>query len=403
MAGTGGGAPTVQRLDPEADWHLAPNYTPAHRVPTARRSAPAVTTPPRPDWTEPLDALGTILVPPEARLGSCRAEPAGPPVPMVPAVPPVPALPPRPAAAPLAAERLPRRRFPALGSGFGSGFGSGGEQERMLKLAAVRTPLNRCYRIAVIGLSSGIGTTSATLALGSTLAAERPDRVVAVDANPAGAAGALGRRTHGSTGATLADLHAAAASITDHRDIRRFTAQGAGGLEVLAHPDDDGLGPLDPVVYRQVIDLLSTQYPVVLSDCGAGLSPQALRGVLDVTDQVVVTADTSVDGAAGAGGVLDGLVANGYGELALRAVTVVRDLGGGGRRVGADRLVEHFGARCRGVVVLPFDDRLTAGAEFEPARLRSRTRRAWLDLAALVGQDMARAQQRGGAWCPPLG
>lgn len=41
-----------------------------------------------------------------------------------------------------------------------------------------------CYRIAVISLKGGVGKTTTTTALGSTLATERQDKILAIDANP---------------------------------------------------------------------------------------------------------------------------------------------------------------------------------------------------------------------------
>src|SRR5690606_35551062 len=61
---------------------------------------------------------------------------------------------------------------PATG---GSRFKLGGkkeEAERQRKLELIRTPVLSCYRIAVISLKGGVGKTTTTTALGSTLASE---------------------------------------------------------------------------------------------------------------------------------------------------------------------------------------------------------------------------------------
>jgi hypothetical protein len=52
--------------------------------------------------------------------------------------------------------------------------------------------------------------------------------------------------------------------------------------------------------------------------------------------------------------------------------------------VDVDRLEEHFGARCRAVVRVPFDRHLDTGAEVELERLSTASRRAYLSLAAEV-------------------
>jgi len=51
-------------------------------------------------------------------------------------------------------------------------------------VARIRTPLHDCHRIAVMSLKGGVGKTTTTVAVGSTLASLRGDRVVAIDANP---------------------------------------------------------------------------------------------------------------------------------------------------------------------------------------------------------------------------
>ncbi|MFE6050585.1 MinD/ParA family protein [Kitasatospora sp. NPDC056446] len=462
----------VQRLARDADRDLAPVYGPVPPRPEAESPWPGPESP----WRRPLDAMGTVLVPPEAR--PTPVAPA-PPAPQAPAPAPAPAQAPAPAPAPVAlpqapaaapapppapvalppqapaaavlpqapapvalppqapalspallvgvpaalpllpvqpAEPLPpaqpvqpvplgqpaqpalpahaaagsaaRRGMRGLGSGLGSGLGLGrGERERERLEAVIRTPLHRSYRIAVIGLKGGVGKTSATLALGSVLAETRSDKVIAVDANPD--TGTLSRRVRRETSATVQDLLAAAPSITGYMDIRRFTSLTPEGLEVLANDPDPAVATsFGGEEYRQLVDLLARQYPIVLSDCGTGLLHGSMAAVLDLADQLVIAATTSIDGASGAGATLEWLYANGYGALAQRSVTLISGVRSTGRVVKAENLVAHFESLCRAAVVLPFDEHLALGGTFEPTRLRQRTRRAYLELAALVAEGM---------------
>ncbi|HSA51689.1 MAG TPA: AAA family ATPase, partial [Yinghuangia sp.] len=82
--------------------------------------------------------------------------------------------------------------------------GRAAAQQRAERLDRIRTPVLSGYRIAVISLKGGVGKTTTTTALGATLASERQDRVIAIDANPD--AGTLGRRVRRETGATIRDL-----------------------------------------------------------------------------------------------------------------------------------------------------------------------------------------------------
>ncbi|MFJ4191057.1 MinD/ParA family protein [Kitasatospora sp. NPDC089509] len=368
----------VRRLGPGPERDLSPDYA---LLPPARPAGP--------DWQRPLDALGTVLIPPQAR--PAPAVPAPAPLP-VPAPVPVPAAPaPAPAAVPYTAPAplapAPTQAPTPAPARLGRLLGRGEQRERERLTALIRTPLHRSFRIAVIGLKGGVGKTSATLGLGSVLAETRADKVVAVDANPD--TGTLSRRIRREGAATVQGLLAAAPSITGYMDIRRFTSLTPSGLEVLANDADPTVADaFDGEDYRRLVELLSRQYPIVLADCGTGLLHGSMRAVLDLADQLVITATTSIDGAAGADTTLDWLCANGYQDLARRSVTAISGVRAKGRTVGADDLLDHFGRRCRGAVVLPFDEHLALGGVFEPARLHPRTRRAHLTLAALVAEGI---------------
>jgi MinD-like ATPase involved in chromosome partitioning or flagellar assembly len=62
-------------------------------------------------------------------------------------------------------------------------------------------------------------------------------------------------------------------------------------------------------------------------------------------------------------------------------INSVRRSSGG---VDLDRLAEHFAARCRAVVRIPYDPHLEEGAEIDLGRLSHHTRMALLGLAAAV-------------------
>src|SRR5690606_36452753 len=253
---------------------------------------------------------------------------------------------------------------PAAG---GSRFKLGGkkeEAERQRKLELIRTPVLSCYRIAVISLKGGVGKTTTTTALGSTLASERQDKILAIDANPE--AGTLGRRVRRETGATIRDLVQAIPYLNSYMDIRRFTSQASSGLEIIANDVDPAVSTtFNDEDYRRAIDVLGRQYPVILTDSGTGLLYSAMRGVLDLADQLIIISTPSVDGASSASTTLDWLSAHGYAELVSRSLTVISGVRETGKMIKVDDIVSHFRTRCRGVVVVPFDEHLAAGAEVD--------------------------------------
>ncbi|NED82293.1 MinD/ParA family protein, partial [Streptomyces sp. SID11233] len=307
------------------------------------------------------------------------------------------------AAVELSSDRLVRgkqktksSRGPSAASRFKIG-GKKEEIERQRKLELIRTPVLSCYRIAVISLKGGVGKTTTTTALGSTLATERQDKILAIDANPD--AGTLGRRVRRETGATIRDLVHAIPHLHSYMDIRRFTSQASSGLEIIANDVDPAVSTtFNDEDYRRAIEVLGKQYPIILTDSGTGLLYSAMRGVLDLADQLIIISTPSVDGASSASTTLDWLSAHGYADLVQRSLTVISGVRETGKMIKVDDIVQHFETRCRGVVVVPFDEHLSAGAEVDLDMMRPKTREAYFNLSALVAEDFARAQQQQGLW-----
>jgi MinD-like ATPase involved in chromosome partitioning or flagellar assembly len=260
------------------------------------------------------------------------------------------------------------------------------ELERIERVNRVRTPLLGCHKIAVISLKGGVGKTTTTTSLGATLAWNRGDRVIAIDANPD--AGTLGRRVRRETNATVRDLLHALPSIQSYVDIRRFTSQAPSRLEILANDVDPAVSTtFNDTDYLRVIDQLQRQYSIILTDSGTGLLYSAMRGVLEIADSLIVVSTPSVDGGNSASTTLDWLCAHGYADLVRRAVTVVSGVRPASKDFDIKQLVAHFATRCRGVVSIPFDPHLATGAEIDLEQLRPTTRDAYLELAAMIAEQ----------------
>ncbi|MFJ6051422.1 SCO5717 family growth-regulating ATPase [Streptomyces sp. NPDC092307] len=311
------------------------------------------------------------------------------------------------AAVELSSDRLLRNKQKPKNNnnGVGGRFRFGGkaaEADRRRKLELIRTPVMSCYRIAVISLKGGVGKTTTTTALGATLATERQDKILAIDANPD--AGTLGRRVRRETGATIRDLVQAIPYLNSYMDIRRFTSQAPSGLEIIANDVDPAVSTtFNDEDYRRVIETLGRQYPIILTDSGTGLLYSAMRGVLDLADQLIIISTPSVDGASSASTTLDWLSAHGYADLVSRSLTVISGVRETSKMIKIEDIVQHFETRCRGVVVVPFDEHLAAGAEVDLDMMRPKTREAYFNLSALVAEDFLRAQQQApqGHWGAP--
>jgi MinD-like ATPase involved in chromosome partitioning or flagellar assembly len=254
----------------------------------------------------------------------------------------------------------------------------------------VRTPVaGGHHRVAVMSLKGGVGKTTTTVGLGATLASLRGDRVVAVDANPD--RGTLSDKVRLETSATVRDLLNERAQVSRYADVRAFTSQATSRLEVLASDRDPGVSvAFDADDYRQVCRLLEHYYSICLTDCGTGLLHSAMSGVLELSDHIILVSSPSVDGARSASATLDWLDAHNYGDLVRDGVVVLSAIRPRSKStVDLDRLEQHFAARCRAVVRVPYDPHLEEGAEVELEQLSSETTEAYLNLAAIVGDGFA--------------
>jgi MinD-like ATPase involved in chromosome partitioning or flagellar assembly len=276
---------------------------------------------------------------------------------------------------------------------------SAGMQRRRELVWRARTPVaGGHHRVAVMSLKGGVGKTTTTVGLGATLGTLRGDRVIAVDANPD--RGTLSDKVRLETSATVRDLLNERQQVHRYADVRAFTSQAPSRLEVLASDRDPGVSvAFSDADYRDVARVLEHYYSICITDCGTGLLHSAMGGVLALADQIVLVSSPSVDGARSASATLDWLDAHDYSDLVRNAVVVLSTVRPRSKStVDLDRLEQHFAARCRDVVRVPYDPHLEEGAEVELEQLSAATTEAYLRLAATVGDGFAwprRAVNRG--------
>jgi MinD-like ATPase involved in chromosome partitioning or flagellar assembly len=280
------------------------------------------------------------------------------------------------------------RRFvhKATGGAYNPGL-SQAEIEHRALVARVTTPVRGSNRIAVVSLKGGIGKTTTTSCLGLTLAHHRGDRVVAVDANPD--AGTLAERLTNVTDVTVRDLLANVDSIRSFTDVSAYTSL-AGRLQVLASDQDPALSEaFSEAEYKTVADILARYFNIILTDSGTGLLHSAMSGTLAIADSLVVVGAPSVDGASRASKTLDWLIAHGHEELVARSVAVISSVRPDTGDVDMQVLREHFAARCRAVIEIPYDAHLVTGGLIDLERIAPATRQAYLELSAAVSDGFA--------------
>ncbi|RUP02488.1 MAG: MinD/ParA family protein [Mycobacterium sp.] len=265
------------------------------------------------------------------------------------------------------------------------------ENTRQKLVARVSQPVRGDYSIAVLSMKGGVGKTTTTVGLGSTFAAIRGDRVIAVDANPD--FGTLAQRGPDQSRSTVRDL-LLDDNIFRYSDIRRHTSQSTSRLEILASERDPATSEaFSDADYRVVIRLLQRFYNLILTDCGTGLVHSAMSAVLDEADAIVLVASPAIDAARSAFATLDWLEHHGRGHLVPNATVVISASRPGKSSVELDKLAAQFLTRIRAVHVIPFDDHLAQGSEIVLDLMAGRTRQAFLELAASIADGFAHTKR----------
>jgi len=270
------------------------------------------------------------------------------------------------------------------------------DRDRQQLLARIRQPIAGDFRIAVLSIKGGVGKTTTTLGLGSALAMERRDRVIAVDANPD--RGTLAERVRDdSTKSTVRDL-LADPDIGRYADVRGHTRMAVSRLEVLASEQDPAAADVfDEVDYRRTIDILGHYYNVILTDCGTGIMHSAMAGVLDLAHSIILVSSPAIDAVRSASATLDWLMQHGYSGLVREGHVVLSASRPGSATLKLDKVYEFFEARCRSIHFIPFDSHLAEGADVDFEMLKPATRQAYLELAGAVAENFPRlhAESRG--------
>ncbi len=253
------------------------------------------------------------------------------------------------------------------------------EQELVRRL---RAPISGYRSIVVLSLKGGSGKTTTTVMLGHTFAAHRRDRVVAVDASPD--AGTLVYRIADEPQHSVRTLLDTSASLRRYVDVRSLSGHAESRLDVISSDLDPAVSlPFGGADYRKAAEILTRFYSLMLTDCGAGLMHEAMGPVLDSADQVVLVMNAAVDSTRSANHTLDWLASHGFADLVRSAVLVVNAVDDK-PVIDLPEMHEHFRARCRATVEIPRDPHLAEGADTDLDRLARRTRRAYLELAAVV-------------------
>jgi MinD-like ATPase involved in chromosome partitioning or flagellar assembly len=244
------------------------------------------------------------------------------------------------------------------------GHGPGQRDRQTVDRERARRPLAGPRRIAVLGCTSGAGQSVTALMIGRVLADVREVPVAALDLNPGDASLSACIAPATSVTALLAHSGPDAQPREDPETgparwgLRTRPGRGGSGprLDVIAlgPPGTGRARPLGADDYQRLAGLLAARYPLTMIDP----APSGLTRVLPLADQLVLVVPASPEAATSLANTQQWLTAHGYHGLAARAVTVVNGVSG---RTSQDVLLAESVARgrCRAIVRVPWDDRLS--------------------------------------------
>ena len=209
-------------------------------------------------------------------------------------------------------------------TGGGLNLGPSARQREEDELARrISRQLQGSYNTAVLSLKGGIGKTSTTVGVGLTLAEFRGDPPCAIDANPD--SGDLVERALGEgiyqqqSPRTITDLLKNIESVDSLTALARYMHH-AGRLHLIAGEQDPEVSDsLTAEEYLRIRKLISAYYSVALIDCGTGVTHNAMSGILQSADNLIIAAGYAVSGAKRARSTLHWLASHGYEDLARNA------------------------------------------------------------------------------------
>ena len=258
------------------------------------------------------------------------------------------------------------------------------QRSRHDALDMIARPTDDVFHIAVVSMKGGVGKTTTTLCLGSLLAANRTDRVIAIDAGPD--RGTLVHRVRQGPQASFNSL-LSQQTIDRYSEMRAYTRMSSGHLEVLGGEQDASVASeFTGLQYRQLIDIAHDYYSVMISDCGTGVTNSATVGALSMAQSVILVTSPALDSLRSTAATLKWLTLHGYSNLAREAHIVLSVARSGSPGIRLTKVHEHFQARCRSFHVVPFDPHLAEGGVVEIDQLSRGSNRAYLGLATAIAE-----------------
>ena len=263
----------------------------------------------------------------------------------------------------------------------------------------IQRGFSRPMTVVVIQPKGGAGKTPTAIGLASALGASRGGYVVAWDDNETRGTLAVRVGNRDSQQTTVWDLLGELASFerADARvgDLGYYVrSQGEAYFDALVSDDHPAhMAQIGEDEFHRIHAVLQRFYRLIVIDTGNNVRSPNWQAAVNAADVVVIPSTYQRDVGYSGSWVLDHLIQTGREELAEHAVTVLTAADPDPDRKVRKELLHHFGARTQNVVEIPHDTHIATGGPMHWNRLNAETRRAWIQLGAVVVHALAQRDQ----------
>ena len=263
----------------------------------------------------------------------------------------------------------------------------------------IQRGFSRPMTVVVIQPKGGAGKTPTAIGLASALGANRGGYVVAWDDNETRGTLAVRVANRDSQHTTVWDLLGELSSFerADARvgDLGYYVrSQGEAYFDALVSDDHPAhMAQIGEDEFQRIHAVLQRFYRLIVIDTGNNVRSPNWQAAVNAADVVVIPSTYQRDVGYSGSWVLDHLIQTGREELAQHSVTVLTAADPDPDRKVRKELLHHFGARTQNVVEIPHDPHIATGGPMHWNRLNVETRRAWVQLGAVVVQALAQRDQ----------
>ncbi len=264
------------------------------------------------------------------------------------------------------------------------------EQASRERRVRIQRPLETHCTMAVVQLKGGATKTTVAYHLAATYGRIRGGNILAGEFNEN--QGTLGERAlAGSHDRTTLDLIRNLGTVTRRTSdlVRYIRPQGDDRIHVLASPPEGAdRRRVDGASVKAAHEVLLSLYNLILLDTGNSAQASTWRAAVDVADSLVFVAQNKADDFRLLEATIEGVRAQGHANKFARSILVITNTA----QPNADRLAqlkaygESIGLAA--VVVVPFDQSLQEGQNFDYEALNSATRRAYEEATAALTDQL---------------